>query len=237
MRAPLRQEHPSGVRRTGWKLGCLTSFQIVTAHYDEVVASSRSQESLRSACAGVMIGSYSHHRSRVLECFAASCGYWRLIGGFEQFVGVTPRRCRRAAPLRRVRVRPRHRRGPIRCPQLPRDRHVYYCFRGFVLVRRECVRVGGGPKASLALGLTRPVCPAPVPVDLGVPPGPPKGRRCQGRRWVSMRVTAGGRRRSGPGSAGRSADLQRSVAREGHSRCVAREGRSRRSQKRRACGG
>jgi len=42
-------------------------------------------------------------------------------------------------------------------------------FRGFVLVRRECVRVGGGPKASLAPGLTRPVCRAPVPVDRGVP--------------------------------------------------------------------
>ena len=28
-------------------------------------------------------------------------------------------------------------------------------FRDFVLVGRECVRVGGGPKASLALGLTR----------------------------------------------------------------------------------
>ena len=43
-------------------------------------------------------------------------------------------------------------------------------FRGFILVGRECVRVGDGPaKASLALSLTLPVCRAPVPVDRGVP--------------------------------------------------------------------
>ena len=42
-------------------------------------------------------------------------------------------------------------------------------FRGFVLVRRECVRVGGDRNASLALGLTRPVCRTPVPVGRGVP--------------------------------------------------------------------
>jgi hypothetical protein len=42
-------------------------------------------------------------------------------------------------------------------------------FRGFILVGRECVPVGGGRKASLALGLARPVCRAPVPVDRGVP--------------------------------------------------------------------
>ena len=42
-------------------------------------------------------------------------------------------------------------------------------FRGVLRVGRECVRVGGGREASLALGLTRPVCRAPVPVDRGVP--------------------------------------------------------------------
>lgn len=81
------------IRRTGWMLGCLTSLscQIVTAHYDEVVASSRSQESPRSACAGVtsLIDP---------ECFAASRGYWRLSGVFEQFVGVCPHHCRTGNP-------------------------------------------------------------------------------------------------------------------------------------------
>ena len=81
------------IRRTGWMLGCLTSLscQIVTAHYDEVVASSRSQESPRSACAGVtsLIDP---------ECFAASRGYWRLSGGFEQFVGVCPHHSRTGNP-------------------------------------------------------------------------------------------------------------------------------------------
>ena len=81
------------IRRTGWKLGCLTSLscQIVTTHYDEVVASSRSQESPRSACAGVtsLIDP---------ECFAASRRYWRLSGVFEQFVGVCPHHCRTGNP-------------------------------------------------------------------------------------------------------------------------------------------
>ena len=94
------------IRRTGWKLGCLTSLssQIVTAHYDEVVASSRSQESLRSACAGVtpLIDP---------ECFAASRGYWRLSGVFEQFDGVSPHHCRTRNPGPRT----PQRRRPAQC--------------------------------------------------------------------------------------------------------------------------
>ena len=84
-------------------------------------------------------------------------------------------------------------------------------FRGFVLVRRECVRVGGDRKASLALGLTRPVCRTPVPVGSGVPrssegAGAPKvhirGRLSGGGDWTAslsrsaVGVDAGGGRRS-----------------------------------------
>ena len=77
------------IRRTGWKLGCLTSLsvQIFTTHHDVVVASFRSQGSPRCNGAGVTPLTDP-------ECLAASRGYWRPDGVFEQFGGVSPHRCR-----------------------------------------------------------------------------------------------------------------------------------------------